>query len=67
MVAGVLEKRLERECTVSLPGGPLKVNWSDTDDCVYLIGPAREVFDGQIDLLQFPSLHGLLAAEAIHS
>ena len=64
VVAGVLEKRLARSCTVELPGGSLQVSWSDSDGHVVLTGPAREVFDGQIDLLQFDSLRGLLAAEA---
>jgi len=35
----------EREVTVHLDGGDLKVEWAD-DGRVYLTGPAEEVFDG---------------------
>lgn len=29
-------------CTFA--GGDLELNWSDTDNCVYMTGPAVEVF-----------------------
>ncbi|MHC4913742.1 MAG: diaminopimelate epimerase [Planctomycetota bacterium] len=45
-VAGVLTKRCERLCTAHLPGGDLALNWCDEDNCVYMTGPAVEVFDG---------------------
>ena len=64
VIAGVLEKRLSRNCTVELPGGSIQIAWSDTNGHVVLTGSAREVFAGEIDLLKFESLRGLLAAEA---
>lgn len=45
-VAAVLTKRVKRICTAHLPGGHLDLNWSETDNCVYMTGPATEVFEG---------------------
>lgn len=45
-VAGVRTGRLDRRCTAHLPGGDLKLNWSADDNCVYMTGPAVEVFNG---------------------
>ena len=45
-VAAVLTKRAERICTAHLPGGDLQLNWSEKDNCVYMTGPAVEVFEG---------------------
>ena len=45
-VAGVLAGRQERICTGHLPGGDLDLNWCEADDCVYMTGPAEEVFEG---------------------
>jgi diaminopimelate epimerase len=45
-VAAVLTKRGERVCTVHLPGGELDLNWCEEDNCVYMTGPAVEVFEG---------------------
>ena len=35
-----------RRCQVTLPGGDLMVYWSETDNHVYLSGPAEEVYTG---------------------
>lgn len=45
-VAAVLTGRAERTCKAHLPGGDLDLNWSEKDDCVYMTGPATEVFSG---------------------
>ncbi len=45
-VAGVLIGRCQRLVRAHLPGGDLDLNWSDTDNCVYMTGPAQEVFQG---------------------
>ncbi|MHC4424919.1 MAG: diaminopimelate epimerase [Planctomycetota bacterium] len=45
-VAAVLTEREERTCTAHLPGGDLDLNWCEEDNCVYMTGPAVEVFDG---------------------
>jgi len=30
-----------------LPGGDLTFEWRESDDCVYVTGPATEVFSGE--------------------
>ena len=45
-VAAVLTDRCERICTAHLPGGDLDLNWCEEDNCVYMTGPAVEVFEG---------------------
>jgi diaminopimelate epimerase len=45
-VAAVLAGRAERTCIAHLPGGDLRLNWSEKDNCVYMTGPAVEVFEG---------------------
>jgi diaminopimelate epimerase len=45
-VAGVLTERTDRKITAHLPGGDLEIEWSEADNCVYMTGPATEVFTG---------------------
>lgn len=45
-VAAVLTGRQERVCTAHLPGGDLCLNWCDEDNCIYMTGPAEEVYEG---------------------
>jgi diaminopimelate epimerase len=45
-VAGVLTGRCQRICTAHLPGGDLNLNWCEEDNCVYMTGPAVEVYKG---------------------
>ena len=45
-VAAVLTNRCGRIVTANLPGGALQLNWSQQDNCVYMTGPATEVFTG---------------------
>ncbi|MEM7593677.1 MAG: diaminopimelate epimerase [Cyanobacteria bacterium P01_A01_bin.83] len=47
VVAGVLNQKCDRNCTVELPGGCLQINWSAADNHVYMTGAATEVFKGQ--------------------
>jgi diaminopimelate epimerase len=46
-VAGVLTGRTQRKITAHLPGGDLQLDWSETDNHVYMTGPAVEVFSGE--------------------
>jgi len=46
-VAGVLTGRGGRTITAHLPGGDLLLEWRQADDCVYMTGPATEVFSGE--------------------
>ena len=47
VVAGVLNNKCDRSTTVELPGGCLQITWSETDNHVYMTGPATEVFQGK--------------------
>lgn len=49
-VAAVLTGNCDRKTLAHLPGGDLELFWSDQDNCVYMTGPATEVFKGQIDV-----------------
>lgn len=46
-VAAALTGRADREVTVSLRGGDLRIKWGD-DGHVYMTGPATEVFNGTV-------------------
>lgn len=48
LVAGVLTGHCDRQVTVELPGGPLEIEWSNTDQRIYMTGPAQRVFTGKI-------------------
>jgi diaminopimelate epimerase len=45
-VAGVLRGRTARQIVAHLPGGDLRLHWSERDNHVYMTGPAVEVFSG---------------------
>lgn len=45
-VAGVLTGRTDRKVTIHLLGGDLEIEWKESDNHVYLTGPAVEVFSG---------------------
>ncbi len=47
VVAGVLTGNCDRQATVELPGGCLQIEWSATDNRLYMTGPAQQVFTGQ--------------------
>ena len=49
-VACVVNGLTQREVTVSLRGGDLKICWDEKDGHVYMTGPATVVFDGEIEL-----------------
>ena len=46
-VAGVLCGKTSRRLVAHLPGGDLHLDWQETDNHVYLTGPAVEVFSGE--------------------
>lgn len=48
VVAGVLEGKVDRNCRVDLPGGPLLIEWNEKDNRVYMTGPAERVFGGDL-------------------
>mmetsp|Transcript_35769 Transcript_35769/g.79599 ORF Transcript_35769/g.79599 Transcript_35769/m.79599 type:complete len:225 (-) Transcript_35769:429-1103(-) len=48
VVAGVLEGKVDRSCRVDLPGGPLMIEWRESDNHIYMTGPAELVFAGAV-------------------
>lgn len=46
--AAAVTERCLRASVASLPAGELMLNWCQQDNCVYMTGPAVEVFSGQI-------------------
>lgn len=46
-VAGVLSGRAGRRIIAHLPGGDLELEWNESDNHVYMTGPAVEVFSGE--------------------
>jgi diaminopimelate epimerase len=51
VVAGVLEGKVDRICRVDLPGGPLEIEWRESDNRVYMTGPAELVFKGTAEVV----------------
>ncbi len=47
LVAGVLNGKCDRSATVELPGGPLQITWSASDNRLSMTGPATKVFSGE--------------------
>ncbi|MBA6328851.1 diaminopimelate epimerase [Colwellia sp. MB02u-6] len=50
VVVGQMQKKLNRQVLVDLPGGQLKIFWKGPGNLVKMTGPAVHVFDGQINL-----------------
>ena len=46
-VAAVLAGKAERSCKVSLPGGDLQIEWRESDNRIFMTGPAAPVFQGE--------------------
>jgi diaminopimelate epimerase len=46
-VAAVLTGRTDRKVLVHLPGGDLTIEWRESDNNVYMTGPATEIFSGE--------------------
>lgn len=47
LTAAVLEGKAEREATVHLLGGDLSIRWDESDNHIYMTGPAVTVFEGE--------------------
>ncbi len=50
LVAAVLNGHTDRRAVVHLLGGDLLIEWDESNNHVYMTGPALEVFQGRIDL-----------------
>ena len=49
-VAAVLTGRADRKSRIVMDGGTLDIEWRETDNHVYMTGPAEFVFDGEIEI-----------------
>ncbi len=49
-VAAVLTGRAGRKSRILMDGGTLTIEWRESDNHVYMTGPATFVFDGEIDI-----------------
>jgi diaminopimelate epimerase len=47
-VAAVLTGRADRKSRIVMDGGTLDIEWRETDNHVYMTGPATFVFDGEV-------------------
>ena len=48
-VAAALTGRADRQSLIIMDGGSLHIDWRETDNHVYMTGPAQFVFDGEIE------------------
>lgn len=42
-----------REVEVQLPGGTLQIEWNEKNNCIYMTGPAEEVFEGSYQIRSY--------------
>ena len=50
VVACNLNNYINRNCTVSLLGGELSIEWNENDNHIYMTGPATTVFEGILEI-----------------
>ena len=50
LVAGVLNGKLDRKATITLPGGSLEIEWNEANNHIYMTGDAVTIYKGEIDL-----------------
>ena len=50
LVATVLNGMCDTTATLHLLGGDLKITWDKDENTVYLEGPAKTVFTGEVDI-----------------
>ena len=50
LVAAALTGRTQRKATIDMDGGSLEIEWRESDNHIYMRGPATEVFEGDIEL-----------------
>lgn len=50
LVAAVLNGKSERKATLHLLGGDLEIEWDEKDNHIYMTGPARIVFEGEVEI-----------------
>ena len=50
LVAAVVSGRTERSSKIIMDGGTLNIEWRESDNHLYMTGPATTVFEGDIEL-----------------
>ena len=50
LTAAALTGRSSRKSTIIMDGGNLNIEWRESDNHLYMTGPATEVFEGDIEL-----------------
>ncbi len=50
VVASVLNGYINRNVTVELLGGNLEIEWNKQDNHIYMTGPAKTVFEGELNI-----------------
>jgi len=50
VVAGILQHKLNKKVSVTMPGGDLQVEWEGGDNPVWMTGPTENVFEGNFKL-----------------
>lgn len=50
LVAAALTGRTERSATINMDGGSLHIEWRESDNHIYMRGPATLAFEGDIEL-----------------
>jgi diaminopimelate epimerase len=48
-VAAVRKKLTDRKVTITLPGGPLHLEWRESDDHILMTGPSELEYEGTLD------------------
>jgi hypothetical protein len=48
LVIAYLFSSIIQKCVVDLPGGPLEIEWRQSDNHIYMTGPAEAVFYGSV-------------------
>ena len=49
-VACILNNKTKRKVDVEVLGGHIEIEWSEEDNLIYMTGPAKVSFDGEINL-----------------
>ncbi|MFC4598836.1 diaminopimelate epimerase [Cohnella hongkongensis] len=50
LVSSVLNGLTDREATISLAGGDLRIRWDEASGRIYMTGPAEAVYTGSVDV-----------------
>lgn len=49
-VAAILNRKSDRTVNIEMDGGTLQIEWKESDNRIYMTGPAATAFEGEIEL-----------------